>query len=119
NPRRKSPRPQGVARGWAPASLRRSTDVTASLFASGLADHLARAQRRRFHMRRTCSRTPGFSRVVWLLIIGACYQPLLERFEVNDGAAWRNHRGGDTGGGNPSGALRAGSRLGRGSPATA
>src|SRR6266700_877790 len=40
--------------------LRRSTDVTASLFASRMAGPgfnpgLARAQRRRFHMRRTCS----------------------------------------------------------------
>src|SRR5437016_566204 len=45
-----------VVRGRAPALLRRSTDVTASLFASRLAVRLARAQRRRFHMRRTCSK---------------------------------------------------------------
>ena len=42
----KSPRPQRVARVRTPALLRRSTDVTASLFASRLADRLARAQRR-------------------------------------------------------------------------
>src|SRR5688572_31051759 len=37
-----------VAWGRAPASLRRSTDVTASLFAARLADRLARTQRRLF-----------------------------------------------------------------------
>src|SRR5687768_11148489 len=37
-----------VACGRAPASLRRSTDVNASLFAARLADRLARTQRRLF-----------------------------------------------------------------------
>src|SRR5687768_16055567 len=44
-----------VACGRAPASLRRSTDVPASLFAARLADRLARTQRRLFPYGRTCS----------------------------------------------------------------
>src|SRR5688572_22594813 len=44
-----------VACGRTPASLRRSTDVTASLFAARLADRLARTQRRRPHMTGSCS----------------------------------------------------------------
>ena len=61
----KAPGPKGLCAGGRPLprssrGLRRSTDVTASLFASRLADPgfnpgLARTQRRRFHMRRTCS----------------------------------------------------------------
>src|SRR6266700_1588125 len=53
-------RAKSVARRRAPALLRRSTDVTASLFTSRLADCLACAQRRRFHMRRTSSQVPHY-----------------------------------------------------------
>ena len=41
----------------APASLRRSTDGPASLFAARLADRLATTQRRRFNLGRSCSRS--------------------------------------------------------------
>ena len=50
NPRRKIPRPQGVASWRAPGSLRRSTDAPASLLAARLPDSRARTQRSRFQI---------------------------------------------------------------------